>query len=50
MKKDVIMTASEKTEGVFPVAVLEVNGIRRRALMDSGAGSSYVSAKLIELL
>ena len=44
------MTARQKSEGVFPVVVLEVNGIRRRALVDSGAGSSYVSAKLIELL
>ena len=30
--------------------VIEVNGIKCRALIDSGAGSSYVSAKLIELL
>ena len=30
--------------------VIEVNGIRCRALIDSGAGSTYVSAKLIELL
>ena len=32
------------------MVVVEVNGIRCRALIDSGAGSSYVSAKLIELL
>ena len=44
------MTTTEKSEGVFPVVVAEVNGIRCRALVDSGAGSSYVSAKLIELL
>lgn len=30
--------------------MIEVNGIKCRALIDSGAGSSYVSAKLIELL
>ena len=44
------MTTTEESEGVFPVVVVEVNGIRCRALIDSGAGSSYVSAKLIELL
>ena len=44
------MTTTEKSEGFFPVVVVEVNGIRCRALVDSGAGSSYVSAKLIELL
>ena len=30
--------------------MIEVNGIKCRTLIDSGAGSSYVSAKLIELL
>jgi len=37
-------------EGLFPVVVVEVNGIKCRALIDSGAGSLYVSAKWIELL
>jgi len=37
-------------EGSFLVIVIEVNGIKCRTLIDSGAGSSYVSAKLIELL
>ncbi len=44
------MTTCQKSEAVFPVVVVEVNGIRCRALIDSGAGSSYVSAKLIDLL
>ena len=47
---NVAMTTCQKSEAVFPVVVVEVNGIRCRALIDSGAGSSYVSAKLIDLL
>ena len=34
----------------YPVVVVEVNGIRCRALLDTGAGSSYASAALIERL
>jgi len=44
------LTTNQVGEGLFPVIVIEVNGIKCRALIDSGAGSSYVSAKLIELL
>jgi hypothetical protein len=44
------MTTCQKSEAVFPIVVVEINGIRCRALIDSGAGSSYVSAKLIDLL
>ena len=32
---------------VYPVVVVEVEGIRCRALLDTGAGSSYASATLI---
>ena len=48
--KNIAMTTCQNSEAVFPVIVIEVNGIRCRALIDSGAGSSYVSAKLIDLL
>ena len=49
--KNVAMTSSnDKKEGIFPVVVVDVNGIRCRALIDSGSGSSYVSTKLIQLL
>jgi len=33
---------------VYPVVVVEVEGIMCRALLDTGAGSSYASATLIE--
>jgi len=48
--RGVALTTNQIGEGLFPVIVIEVNGIKCRALIDSGAGSSYVSAKLIELL
>ena len=49
--KNVAMTSSnDKKEGIFPVVVVDVNGIRCRALIDSGSGSSYISTKLIQLL
>ena len=40
------MTAAQVGEGpvVFPIVVVEVAGIRCRALLDLGAGSSYASA------
>ena len=48
--KGVALTTNQVGEGSFPVLVVEVNGIKCRVLIDSGAGSSYVSAKLIDLL
>ncbi len=44
------MTAKTGSECVFPVVVVKVNGVKCRALIDSGAGSSYASAKLIDTL
>ena len=46
----VALTTNQRSEGLFPVVIVEVYGTKCRALIDSGAGSSYVSAKLIELL
>ena len=44
------MTATQIGDGpvVYPVVVVEVAGIKCRALLDSGAGSSYASAALLE--
>ena len=44
------MTAMQIGDGpvVYPVVVVEVAGIKCRALLDSGAGSSYASAALLE--
>ena len=47
--KQTLMTASEN-EGIMPVLTVKVDGITCRALIDTGAGSSYASAKLLDLL
>ena len=43
------MTA-KNGEGTFPIVTVKVNGVTCRAIVDSGAGSSYASAKLVSLL
>ena len=45
-----LMLAIGEGSVVYPVVVMEVEGIRCRALLDTGAGSSYASASLIERL
>ena len=35
---------------VYPVVVVKVNGITCRALLDTGAGSSYISSRLVDIL
>ena len=45
-----LYTTNESSEGVFPVVNVHVNGILCRALIDSGAGSSYASARLVHEL
>ena len=35
---------------MYPVVVVEVDGFRCRALLDTGTGSSYVSTTLISKL
>ena len=44
------MTASGCKEGILPIIAIKVDGIPCRALIDTGAGSSYASGKLINLL
>ena len=41
---------SDKPEVVYPVVLVNVDGIKTRALLDTGAGSSYASAQLINAL
>ena len=45
-----LMTDGVSGDGVFPVVVVTVNGVKCRALIDSGAGGSYASAKLIKMI
>jgi len=45
-----LITARGNNEGIMPVLTVKVDGIMRRALTDTGAGSSYASARLLDLL
>ena len=40
----------ENKEAVYPIILVEIDGIKTHALLDTGAGSSYASNKLINLL
>ena len=45
-----MMLTTGKGTVVYPVVVAVVDGIKCRALLDTGAGSSYISAELVKLL
>ena len=40
----------EDSQVVYPTVIIEVDGIKVRALLDTGSGSSYASSKLIDML
>ena len=40
-------TSVEKTAVIYPAVVVKVQGVKCRALLDTGAGSSYASAALL---
>jgi len=44
------MVATGKCPVVYPVVVVEVEGITSTALLDTGAGSSHASSSLVERL
>ena len=41
---------AQEEEVIYPVVVVKINGVTCRALLDTGAGSSYVSQGLIDYL
>ena len=47
-----VMTAhkSDDKEIIYPIVLVEIDGIKTHALLDTGTGSSYASAKLINAL
>ena len=45
-----LVTDDHEASVIYPVVVVVVDGIKCRALLDTGAGSSYVSAALVERL
>ena len=46
-KPEHMLVATGKSSVTYPVVVVEVCGIRCRALLDTGAGNSYASAALL---
>ena len=52
MKTEGVLTVHqpENKEVVYPIILVEIDGIKTHALLDTGAGSSYASNKLINLL
>ncbi len=45
-----MMLATEKGTVVYLVVVAFVDGVKCRALLDTGAGSSYISSELVKCL
>ena len=52
MQQIMLATSTEvaKETVTYPVVVVKVNGIKCRALLDTGAGSSYASSTLVDLI
>eukprot|EP00794_Sanderia_malayensis_P001494 gene1494-biopygen1238 len=46
---EVLLVTGEQSV-IYPVVIVKVEGVTCRALLDTGAGSSYVSNKLIEII
>ena len=44
------MLVTTETNVTYPVAIIKVNGVKCRALLDTGSGSSYISESFIDLL
>ena len=48
--KDELLKATNESNVIYPVAIVKVEGIKCRALLDTGAGSSYASSTLLQLI
>ena len=44
------MLVTTEANVTYPVAIIKVNGVKCRALLDTGSGSSYISESFIDLL
>ena len=43
------MLVTTEANVTYPVAIIKVNGVKCRALLDTGSGSSYISESFIDL-
>ena len=44
------MLVTTEANLTYPVAIIKVSGVKCRALLDTGSGSSYISESFIDLL
>ena len=49
-KADTLLVASSSESAIYPVVVVHVKGVRCRALLDTAAGSSYISSAMVRYL
>ena len=49
-KHHLLTTAEKHAPVVYPIVIVNVEGVKCRALLDTGAGNSYASAALLNLL
>ena len=47
---DQVLLATGEQRVIYPIVIVTINGVKCRALLDTGAGSSYISEKLVSLL
>lgn len=45
-----VLLAKGEQSVIYPIVIVRVIGVKCRALLDTGAGSSYISEKLVNLL
>ena len=49
--QDVILDTNERNTSItYPVVIISVDGMKCRALLDTGAGSSYISSTIVSKL
>ena len=48
--KDELLKATNENNVIYPVVIVKVEGIKCRAQLDTGAGSSYASSTLLQLI
>ena len=48
--REQVLTTNQSSESGLPVIIIKVNEVKYRALIDTGSGGSYISAKLVNIL
>ena len=45
-----LVTTETNVTYPYPIAIIKINGVKRRTLLDTGSGSSYIYESFIDLL